>query len=93
MKQLIENIKQQQLSESEQTDQVKWELLKYEIRKFAIFESNLNSEANFNEYTKCKKDLELIYERIAEGVKIRSKCQWYEEGEKSTKFFLNLEKK
>ena len=92
MKQLIENIKQQQLSESEQTDQVKWELLKYEIRKFAIFESNLNSEANFNEYTKCKKDLELIYERIAEGVKIRSKCQWYEEGEKSTKFFLNLEK-
>ena len=113
MKQLIENIKQQQLSESEQTDQIKWELLKYEIRKFAItfsrkisqntkrsqcelekklkeLESNLNSEANFNEYTKCKKDLELIYERIAEGVRITSKCQWYEEGEKS---FLNLEKK
>ena len=36
MKQLIENIKQQQRSESEQTDQIKWELLKYEIRKFAI---------------------------------------------------------
>ena len=36
IKQLIENIKQQQLSESEQTDQIKWELLKYEIRKFAI---------------------------------------------------------
>ena len=104
------------MSESEQTDQIKRELLKKEIRKFAItfsrkishntkrsqcqlekklkeLESNLNSEANFNEYTKCKKDLELIYERIAEGVKIRSKYQWYEEGEKSTKFFLNLEKK
>ena len=40
-----------------------------------------------------KKNLELIYERIVEGVKIRSKCHWYEEGEKSTKFFLNLEKK
>ena len=25
---------QQQLSESEQTDQIKWELLKYKIRKF-----------------------------------------------------------
>ena len=36
MKQLIENIKQQQLSESEQTYQIKWELLKYEIRKFGI---------------------------------------------------------
>ena len=57
-------------------------------KKLKELESNLNSEANFNEYTKYKKDIELIYERIAEGVKIRSKCQWYEEGEKSTKFFL-----
>ena len=39
------------------------------------------------------KDLELIYEKIAESVKIRSKCQWYEEGGKSTKFFLNLQRK
>ena len=29
----------------------------------------------------------------AEGIKIRGKCQWYEKGEKSTKSFLNLEKK
>ena len=36
MKQLIEHIKQQQLSESDQTDQIKWKLLKYKIRKFAI---------------------------------------------------------
>ena len=28
----------------------------------------------------------------AKGIKIRSKCNWYEHGEKSTKFFLNLEK-
>ena len=40
-----------------------------------------------------KNGLELIYEKVAEGVKVRRKCQWYEEGEKSTKFFLNLEKK
>ena len=60
-------------------------------KKLKELESNLNSEANFNEYTKYKKDLELIYERIA-GVKIRSKCQWYEEGEKSTTFFLYLQK-
>ena len=25
-------------------------------------------------------------------MRIRSKCNWYEQGEKSTKFFLNLEK-
>ena len=28
-----------------------------------------------------------------EGAKVRSKCTWYEEREKSTKLFLNLEKK
>ena len=54
---------------------------------------NLNSEANFNEYTQCKSDLEIIYDKIAEGFKITSKYQWYEKGEKSIKFFLNIEKK
>ena len=38
------------------------------------------------------RDLEEIYDNIAEGIRIRSRCQWYEEGEKSSKFFLNLEK-
>ena len=114
MKQVIENIKQEQLSKLEQTDQIKWELLKFckfaipyskkisqnarrsqcELeRKLKELESNLNSDANFNEYTKYKDDLELIYERIGEVVKIRSKYQWHEEGEKSTKFFVNLGKK
>ena len=29
----------------------------------------------------------------AEDTRTRSKCLWYEEGEKSPKFFLNLEKR
>ena len=49
-------------------------------------EPNLNSEVNFNEYAKCKKDLQLIYERIAEGVKIKKV-------KKSTKFCLISKKK
>ena len=95
MKQLIENIKQQQLPESEQTDKIKWELLMYEIRKFAItysknisqntgrsqcelekklkeLKSNLNSEANFDEYTKCKKDLELVYKRMPRVLRLEA---------------------
>ena len=32
-----------------------------------------------------------IYEQIAKGAIIRSKATWYEKGEKSNKFFLNLE--
>ena len=35
--------------------------------------------------------LEEIYDIKANGVKIRSKCDWYEYGEKSSKLFLNLE--
>ena len=38
-------------------------------------------------------DLETIYDYIADGIKIRSKCEWYEYEEQSTKLFLNLEKK
>ena len=97
------------------TDQVKWELLKYEIRKFAInfskklaqnsrklqrdletkikkLEQNIINEDKFNEYKTAKDELENFYDNIATGVKIRSKCDWYQYGEKSTKYFLNLEK-
>ena len=43
------------------------------------------------EYNICKNKLEEIYDNIA-GVKVRSKITWYEEGEKSSNFFLNIEK-
>ena len=40
-----------------------------------------------DEYKKCKNKLEEINENLAEGFKVRSKISWYEEGEKSSKFF------
>ena len=40
----------------------------------------------------CKLELENIYDKKTEGAKLRSKCEWYQHGEKPTKFFLNLEK-
>ena len=43
-------------------------------------------------YLDCKNKLEQIYEEKANAVKIRSKCEWYEFGVKSSKFFLNPEK-
>ena len=92
-------------------DQVRWEYLKYEVRKFSIkfskaqakklrFErvllekklKNLESDMNnHEEYNDCKTQLEQIYKIKANGIKIRSKCEWSEHGEKSSKFFLNLE--
>ena len=40
----------------------------------------------------CKLELENIYDKKTKGAKIRSKYEWYQHGEKPTKFFLNLEK-
>ena len=45
------------------------------------------------DYSTAKLELEKIYEYITDGIIMRSKSQWYEEGEKSTKYFLSLEKR
>ena len=54
---------------------------------------NRSCDKNIEEYHKCKVDLDLIYDNIGEGVKIRSKCQWHEESKKWTKYSLNIKKK
>ena len=56
-----------------------------------ILERNLSIEENQCLYDKCKRDLEEIYDNITEGICIRSRSQWYDEGEKFSKCFLNLE--
>ena len=38
-----------------------------------------------------KMEYDSIYEQIAKGAVIRLKATWYEKGEKSNKYFLNLE--
>ena len=58
-------------------------------QKLKNLENNLTSEENRDLYNHYKNELEPIYD----GIRIRSKREWYEHGEKSTKFFLNLEKK
>ena len=45
------------------------------------------------QYRISKNELEKLYNELTEGYILRSKCNWYEEGEKSSKFFLGLEKK
>ena len=90
--------------------QLKWEFLKYEIRKFTIhytkglakerkqkilnleselkkLEISLDDANNLGKYNSIKNELEAIYDYIAEGIRIRSKCDWYEHGEKSTIIF------
>ena len=39
------------------------------------------------------RELEKIIEYKTKGAILRAKCRWYNEGEKNTKYFLNLEKR
>ena len=55
-------------------------------------EQNITNEDKFNEHKTAKDELEHFNDNIATGVKIWSKCDWYQYGEKSTKYSLNLEK-
>ena len=103
-------------SENSFDDQVMWDYIKFQIRKFTIsyskirvkntrrikddlekklkdLQNDLNSDDQLQKYNEIKSELEKIYEKFVEGAKVRIKCTWYEEGGKSTKFFLNLERK
>ena len=51
-----------------------------------------NKERLVNDYTQAKADYELYESEKIRGQVLRSKCQWAEEGERSSKYFLNLEK-
>ena len=42
-------------------------------------------------YTETNEKLDKIYHEKTNGITIRSKCNWYEHREKSSKFLLNLE--
>ena len=46
-----------------------------------------------NEYDKLKQEYEDIQAEKSKGIILRSKAKYVEDGEKSTKFFLNLEKR
>ena len=57
-----------------------------------LFDSDPNTN-NANAFNSVKEKLELLYEEKLQGIIIRSRTRWWEHGEKSTKYFLNLEKR
>ena len=63
----------------------------YLKNKIKTLETSTNI-VNNPEYTETNEKLNKIYQEKTNGIKIRGKCDWYERGEKSSKFFLNLEK-
>ena len=58
-------------------------------------QSKVDESFNEHEYKLLKRtqaDLEVFQEEYAQGVIFRSRANWYEAGEKCTKYFMNLEK-
>ena len=64
--------------------------------KLKRLENNItvtSMDLELKEYNSVKQELEQIYNYITEGIILRTRKVWYKEGEKSTKYFLNLEKR
>ena len=60
--------------------------------KLISLERSISRGDNLTEYNEVKQKLETIENERVKGIILRSKVQWHEEGEKSTKYFLGLEK-
>ena len=64
-------------------------------RKFKNLSHIINANSSVEtrkEYEDCKNRLESFSDNITKGLILRSKAEWYEKGEKSNKYFYNLEK-
>ena len=62
----------------------KYQKLKiYFSKKKTLLECSANYLGNF-EYITCKSKLDQLYGEKANIIRVRSKCDWYEDGEKST---------
>ncbi len=58
-----------------------------------VRDDNPEDDNIINEILHTKEYLNEIYEEQTRGACICCKVKWYEKGEKSTKYFLNLEKR
>jgi len=57
-----------------------------------VVETN-TSDYNATLLDAAQKQLESFYEEKTKGIIVRARVRWHEQGEKSTKYFLNLEKR
>ena len=57
------------------------------------FDRDPQSEVKQERLEMKKKEFEEIFSEKMDGIIIRSRCQWYEKGERSNRFFLGLEKR
>ena len=74
------------------------ETIKKLASKIELMEKHLEpltetQNLQYNEYLQTKGEWEKLIKNKQNGIILRSKAKWAEEGEKNTKYFLNLEKR
>ena len=67
--------------------------LQDEFRKAKQEFEMIPSDSNASRHNEAQEKLETFYEEKTKGIIIRARARWHEHGEKSTKYFLNLEKR
>ena len=82
------SIRSANILKAKKKEEKKQKYLESELKKL---ENDLDNSYSLRKYDSLKNNLDIIYDRIPEGVRIRSKCDSYEQGKKSKKIFLNLE--
>ena len=65
---------------------------KFEALFRIVNSNNQIDDTILNEFHAVKNNLDILAKNKARGIIFRSKCQWIEEGEKNTAYFLRLEK-
>ena len=60
--------------------------------KLKELEWNLSNDEAKEQYNTYRGEINEIYDKISNGIKIRCKCDWYEFGDKFNKLFLTIEK-
>ena len=71
----------------------KLEVLERKLKYYSDFDTpDFLSDDNFEQIQLIKKDIAEILNYKTQGALIRNKCNWYEGGEKVSKYFFNLER-
>ena len=79
------------VNKKKQSTELENSLNKRYIELYADINENYNLDKE-TEFQNIKRELEFLERQKAKGVILRSKCQWAEEGEKVTSYFLRREK-
>ena len=70
----------------------KEKLIQQEYKEATRLFENEPNDLNKSRLNEIKERLELFYEEKTNGLIVRTRARWHEHGERSTKYFLNLEK-